>query len=138
MSQGNDKLLIPLLAEADAIFTPIRGQFNICQAGQALDRQDDFRRYGLPLTFSSADPTERRREQRELDGLEKARVVICHRRGGNRRHWKLSDSTDWYLRYMAVWPQFPEMLTGMSAIREHTNSGHTNQGFVYGASRHNR
>lgn len=129
MTENLDKVLIRLLADTDAVFTPLRGRCDIRLAGCLLDARADFRRWGLPLRRGGGD-AERKSHERELDRLEKSGAVIFHRRSGFRVAWKLSDTADWITRHMVTPHGFSEMLVVMFAIREHSDAGHHNHGHV--------
>ena len=119
----SDDLLVNLLAESDAVHSPIRGHFDVRVAGCVLDQRADFRRYGLSIPRGGGD---QKQAERNRDRLEKSGAVVFYRRSGFRAGWRLSDSTDWLTRQITSAVGFTEMLCLLLAVRAHTDAGHTN------------
>ena len=119
--------LLTLLAETDALFSPLRGgrkKWRPQVMGEIVNRREDFHRIGLPIPRSDGgDGGERKERSRNFDRLEKTGLVVFHRTRGRRSHWKLSDTADWALRRQAGWYDYPEMLTAMLAINALTDFG---------------
>ncbi len=122
--------LIELLAETDALFEPIRSWKNLSNVAAVMERRADFHRHGLPVPRGGGDANERKRFEDQLSLVEETGQVVFHRISGRRTHWKLADATDWELRRLATWYDFPEVLTVMLAVRALTDAGYTNTGLV--------
>ncbi len=118
------KLLINLLAETDAIFSPIRDWSNSSRITAVMDLRRDFHLRGLPVPKAAGG--DRKRLERERDRLEKTGLVRFHRINGRRAFWKLSDSTDWFLRRLCMLSDFTEAVTVMVAVDSLTDMHHTN------------
>lgn len=125
------KPLIALMASADALFAPLRGQFNATLAAAISERREQFRRFGIPVPRTAGDPAERKRHERLLDELEASGSVTICGKLGRRTHWRLTDLTDWRLRRTATWSDWQELVVGMFVLREFVDAGHTNAGRVY-------
>ena len=117
--------LISLLAETDSVFEPTRSWSNPSQISAVMDRRKDFHRRGLSLP-RHGDGSDHKRVERERDKLEKTKLVVFHRTNGRRSHWKLSNSTDWFLRRLATWSDFSEAVTILVAVDSLTDDHHTN------------
>ena len=85
---------------------------------------------GCRSSAPAATPRSGRQTSGELDEIDTIGLVGFHRQAGKRTHWKLSDAADWKLRRLATLADFPELLTLMLAIREHTDAGYHNGGCV--------
>ena len=125
-----DKQLIILLAEIDALWAPIRGEWPSPGPNAILERREDFSKLGLPIPRGGGDAADRKRFEREIDRLEKSGRVIFHRTNGRRTHYRLSDMADWQLRRQATGSDYPEMHTAMIALQALEDAGYTNRGMV--------
>lgn len=131
MDADTSEILLGLLAEADAVFTPI-SDLTTPEALAIIERRIDYRRRGLPIPRRGGDAAERKEAERNLNSLEKIGAVTFRRRHGRRSHWRLPDNVDWRLRRLATWSDWQEMVVVMLAIRAHADAGHVNGEYVPG------
>jgi hypothetical protein len=122
--------LIPILGQCDGLFSPQRGRLGTHREAAIQEQRDRFSILGMPIPKVIGNEAEQKRRERGLDAIEQIGLAIFHRSLGRRTHWRLDDSTDWQLRRMVTWSDYPEMLTLLFAVRACTNAGYHNNGFV--------
>ncbi len=120
-------VLIGLLAKTDALFSPLRGAFNLQRWAEIGWRRRQFRRLGLPGSGGAGQ--ERLQAHRLYRRLARAGLVEI--RGGGRAFGvRLSDQADWWLRRLATWHDQPQTLTLVGLVAWHLVAGPGNAGFV--------
>ena len=122
--------LIALLAQTDVLFEPLRGDWNAAHAAEVCRHRDRYQKWGFRLEKVGGNEADRKQHERRLDRLEQTGLVLFIRHNGRRTHWRLTDPTDWKLRSLATWTDWPEMMTMMLAIREQQDAGYSNAGCV--------
>lgn len=114
--------LIDLLAETDALWTPVRDWSNNHAVVAVEERREQYQRNGLPISNGGGTAAERKQWERELDGIEVSGTVLIARERGRRAFWRLGNATDWRLRNLVGLPGRAEMLRAMQALAGHEDA----------------
>lgn len=118
-----DSIAIDILAQTDGIWSPQR-RFEGSEAGTRACLQQRYPESGIPFRPRSADPTEQKADQREIDALAESGLVRVFQTSATRLNAiRLTDEGEAEARRLCGLPCLRETLDCLAAVAELIDAG---------------